>query len=1203
MAANDLMMKIQLLVDSGKSTAELNRLHQSLKTLTSDLRTLENTRLKPVADSIATIKRAADTLKTVNLSNFAGTLDSVKKAFVGLGVSTANLYNLRAAYQRLNAQLGSPNAANFIAQIKQTEQTISNLRSNSLIPLQNDIRALGKQKGLDKALGMDSLSASTRVATAQAASLRNEISKLIQKKASQRGILSQGDSQQLSAYRTQLQGLKDTIAKNNVDLANTNKKITDQYNNQIATKSRDLALAQNSLNVETNKLKTLKGQLQAESSKEAVIRKEIAGLTRLATADASAKRVSLQQQLGTVQAQRADLTRQIRETESLTRAELARVNAIQRQSNALGGLGRQLGQTGRQASQFNAALAFMFGPQMAGFFTASAIYAALSKITSGFFEANIAIENLQRGLNAIGGGNGAALFDQLVNSSNKLGVPLKDVSRSFLELQAATRGTQFEGERTRGIFEALANALTITGADSVQFNRGFRALTQILSKGQLYAEELRQQMGEALPSAIQDFSKALNISPKQLFQFMQAGVIEGDNLYRTLALVEKQWKKTYKQANEGDFTFTQKAAVAQNAINLLFVEIGNTGIWKAFGNGLLYVRDRMVELRSEVQGVSIAVKENARYWQETINSIDFSGIDINADAIGASLKASLAFILQSIADVPNNIKTLVQVATNEFVLFSIEMVKYANDLGLPIQEAFDRTGAYIKSVWQDVSNNANRIFTGMNVEFRELFYVPVLELISLLKQSIASVFASMASGFDAIGMFSDVSQQLKTIAESWKNSNVGVDEQKAKIEALKKEFVDLKAKVNLGLDPILAQNLSALENKYRDLKKAQEEQYNARKASAQQGIDDALAENAARKQQRDTQIALNKALAEQDAIAKRDRGSRNEILISNAKAQTLRISKEQAKVDKEILDLRQAYQDTMQDINASKYQKWADSGQITKEAADFLIASAKGDAAWKAWQSAQEAVAAYNAEAAKGSAAEQKTLEALKQQADDQLKYAGAKAKEVGDEYRIKQILEEQIALRERQKALTGSFDQTLAAAEAGKQTELPVKPVLEPVPTKLDPAEQNVNRIYADPITTLPTATQYVQRIYTDGSGSGTSEQIHRARGGLIPGGYSNRDSVSALLAPGEFVIPSHIVRALSPSYFYDLIRNGGKTIPQVSVRDNISVPHFAAGGLVQNSMQPIVINVGSKAIQLSGSREAANQLVKLLTKTGRAL
>lgn len=1194
MAANDLMMKIQLLVDSGKSTAELNRLHQSLKTLTSDLRTLENTRLKPVADSIATIKRAADTLKTVNLSNFAGTLDSVKKAFVGLGVSTANLANLRAAYQRLNAQLGSPNAANFIAQIKQTEQTISNLRSNSLIPLQNDIRALGKQKGLDKALGMDSLSASTRVATAQAASLRNEISKLIQKKASQRGILSQGDSQQLSAYRTQLQGLKDTIAKNNVDLANTNKNITDQYNNQIATKSRDLALAQNSLNVETNKLKTLKGQLQAESAKEAVIRKEIAGLTRLATADASAKRVSLQQQLGTVQAQRADLTRQIRET------ELARVNAIQRQSNALGGLGRQLGQTGRQASQFNAALAFMFGPQMAGFFTASAIYAALSKITSGFFEANIALENLQRGLNAIGGGNGAALFDQLVDSSNKLGVPLKDVSRSFLELQAATRGTQFEGERTRGIFEALANALTITGADSVQFNRGFRALTQILSKGQLYAEELRQQMGEALPSAIQDFSKALNISPKELFQFMQAGVIEGDNLYRTLALVEKQWKKTYKQANEGDFTFTQKAAVAQNAINLLFVEIGNTGIWKAFGNGLLYVRDRMVELRSEVQGVSIAVKENARYWQETINSIDFSGIDINADAIGASLKASLAFILQSIADVPNNIKTLVQVATNEFVLFSIEMVKYANDLGLPIQEAFDRTGAYIKSVWQDVSNNANLIFTVMNVGFRELFYVPVLELISLLKQSIASVFASMASGFDAIGMFSDVSQQLKTIAESWKNSDVGVDEQKAKIEALKKEFVDLKAKVNLGLDPILAQNLSALENKYRDLKKAQEEQYNARKASAQQGIDDALAENAARKQQRDTQIALNKALAEQDAIAKRDRGSRNEILISTAKAQTLRISKEQAKVDKEILDLRQAFKDTMQDINASKYQKWADSGQITQEAADFLIASAKGDAAWKAWQSAQEAVAAYNAEAAKGSAAEQKTLEALKQQADDQLKYAGAKAKEVGDEYRIKQILEEQIALRERQKALTSDFNKVLTEAEGGKPVEQPVKPVLEPVPTKLDPAEQQVNRTYDDPITRLPDAIQWVNRVYT-GASPGSSSGF--ARGGLIPGGYSNRDSVSAMLAPGEFVIPSGVVRALSPSFFYDLIRNRGVKIPTVSARDNISVPHFAAGGLVQNSMQPIVINVGSKAIQLSGSREAANQLVKLLTQTGRAL
>jgi len=48
MATNDLMMKIQLLVESGKSTAELDRLSKSLKQLTSELKSLETTKITPL---------------------------------------------------------------------------------------------------------------------------------------------------------------------------------------------------------------------------------------------------------------------------------------------------------------------------------------------------------------------------------------------------------------------------------------------------------------------------------------------------------------------------------------------------------------------------------------------------------------------------------------------------------------------------------------------------------------------------------------------------------------------------------------------------------------------------------------------------------------------------------------------------------------------------------------------------------------------------------------------------------------------------------------------------------------------------------------------------------------------------------------------------------------------------------------------------
>lgn len=1615
MATNDLMMKIQLLVESGKSTAELDRLNKSLKQLTKELASLEKTQITPLTRDLQAIKQVASSLRTVNFGNFTQSLADIKQAMTGLGAPTVNLDKLRAAYQQLDNQLKSPLSQNLIKGIQDSQKVIGDLRTKQIVPLQNAIRDLRAQKGLDKALGMDTLAAKTRVASAEAAQLRNEIGKLLSKKASQKGILDVVDSGNLKDYRSQLQDLKDTITKNNVDLAKTNENITKQYNEQIATKNRDLALSKSTLDTENNKLKNLKEQLKLESEKETAIKKQIASLSKLTSSDALTKQLELQKQLTEQQAKKVDLKQQISDTESLTKAELARIQALERaniignqQTKNLTTLGRLFGQSGGKAREFGDSLMFAFGPQMAGFVAAAGIANALREITTAFFVANKSVENLLRGLNALSGGQGAALFDQLVESSNRLGIPLRQVSQSFLELQASTEGTNFEGQKTQDIFNALANALTVTGADAVQFNRGFRALTQILSKGQLYAEELRQQLGEALPGAVQIFARALGITPKQLFQFMEAGVIEGENLQRTLVLVSKELEKTYKVANEQDFTFTQKAALAQNALNLLFVELGNTGIWRAFGNALLSARDVFVELKD-------VTAEYASYVQATFKTLsqmaDETASDIKraSDSLGEDLFSNVEFspaglirnfksffallgtesrdamkpVEDAIADIDLSRITVALTATVRAAIESIGILIVSaadslNQLGPiadVIAQSFVTLGAKIKSIYVEVSNFISLKIEELGAAFtKSKFNVRWTQIFGSAEE-LNALFKEIE------GLDQRYQEAAQSAEERSRKAQENYDQEKTKLESLKnilKSQGAIWAQTTQSAFEGIAQRLLDAFNKL----------------ELNQGFLDKL-----RKAQRDAN-ALQK-------IYDIDLNYQ-----ATLKANSLKISKEQAKLDKEMLDIQQAYQDTIQDISASKYQRWAEQGQITREAAQFLTEAAKSQAAAKAWKAAQEAVAAYNAEADKGAEANKDTLDILKQQADDQLRYAGSKAKAVGDEYRVKRIMEEQLALRQRQQQLIQNFPKILDKAEinsqanpvpepekkavvndlqsyfdrnkptisivpqideAGQQqtleafrtvkaeldalrqgaiipvvlnlqdntqglfrnaglTSIPdqniritvddggklhqalldaqglreainglqsgkkftvefldpqgnverieeyvrngksvqinakvdpnqaanegakagqtiaqaaqqavdqkpieipipdasqlraiadqfsnfdlfsnlpsaklntgiqaamdgavatvktgvaqmnqelvkgltdkgiklniepvtqsdaegwkrnvqrltatgpglefpikgfqvpngtwsdivsagnryletnrlllspainpdekirllneietIKPAIpatidtdqalrdadraaqqnpievsadaqpligdiqaqlealrksgatkikvdfdekskkllitaditqaqgdiaalktqietspavqkvnftfDPVPTKVDPADQHVNREYDDPITRLPDAVQYVQRIYTGGSPSGM------ARGGLVPGGYSNRDSVSALLAPGEFVIPSSVVRALSPSFFYDLIRSRSLKVPKVSARDHISVPHFAAGGLVQSSSQPIVINVGSKPIHLSGSREAANQLAKVLIQTGRAL
>jgi hypothetical protein len=135
---------------------------------------------------------------------------------------------------------------------------------------------------------------------------------------------------------------------------------------------------------------------------------------------------------------------------------------------------------------------------------------------------------------------------------------------------------------------------------------------------------------------------------------------------------------------------------------------------------------------------------------------------------------------------------------------------------------------------------------------------------------------------------------------------------------------------------------------------------------------------------------------------------------ARARNPLLIISKEQAKLEQDRLKLSQAYNDSLLEVNASQYKRWADQGQITQEAAAFFEKSAKDNAAYKAWTQAQDAVNRYNEEVKKGvganaqeASARKETLDALRQQASEQLAYSSSKAKEIGDANRLKKIFEE----------------------------------------------------------------------------------------------------------------------------------------------------------------------------------------------------
>ncbi len=848
-------------------------------------------------------------------------------------------------------------------------------------------------------------------------------------------------------------------------------------------------------------------------------------------------------------------------------------------------------------------------------------------ITSAFVEANREIEKLLRGLNAISSGRGDVYFERLANSAERIGIPIKEVAQSFLEVNAATKGTSFEGTKTQAIFEALANALSTTGADAVRFNRGFRALGQILSKDQLFAEELRQQLGEALPTAIQDFARALRISPAQLFKFMEQGVIKGEDLRRTLVLVTKEWQKTFKIVDKQNFTVDQKLALVQNQLLLLFKIIGDTGIWRAFGDSILYVEGLLVDARSGIRNLDAEIKAIyktiSQFASDVKNDLGGFGDDLgnalnNVEFSPTGLIRNFRFLFQAL---PNEARLALQPI--EDAIAGIDFGKIVAGVATAFQGIGQGIGVFAastKDLFETFARQAG-IFDQIPVQFKNVVvagikdsFSDIYEFILLKINDIGYAFNKLALDFkltfkDIFGTQTGVEAVLadiKKLDEAYKQSEITIKERKAIVASTYQEEVGK-----------LKQLTTAITN--------EGSQWRERTNTAFSGIADAISKNF-------DQLNINRGIERQNVLLQQssDREKQRSLFhkeyIDNLSAEArvknplLIISREQAKLEQDKLKLSQSYNDSVMDATASQYKRWAQQGQITQEAAAFFEKSAKDNAAYKAWMQAQDAVDKYNQEVKKSAgvseaevAARKETLDALREQANQQLAYASSKAKEIGDANRLKKIYEEQTALIESQGKIQQDFQKVLKNAEINTLIVAPsednakavindtqkkiseIKPGVV-VPTTIDPATQEVVREYEDPITKLPDATQYVKRVYSDSSG--TSIPTPQRLGGPIPG-YGGGDRLHYLLEPGEFVLRKEAARSIGIGQLEQMNRLGGKF--RNSLIDNVSLPRMASGGEVTGA--PIVINVpGQKSIRLSGSRDQAVALANLLTSVGRA-
>lgn len=204
----------------------------------------------------------------------------------------------------------------------------------------------------------------------------------------------------------------------------------------------------------------------------------------------------------------------------------------------------------------------------------------VSKETS---RASIALKNVS--------GSTAAFTENqkwLLDLSKRYGVEINSLTSGYAKFKAAADISNMSLEDQRKIFESVSRATVAFGLSAEDQRGVFMALSQMMSKNKIMAEELRLQLAERMPVAIQAMAEAMGVSVNELDAMMKRGEVMSaevlpkfaealnklianpdlDNLNKSLVDLSNAFQQLVKKLGVGDL-FKQGVELATKALTYL----------------------------------------------------------------------------------------------------------------------------------------------------------------------------------------------------------------------------------------------------------------------------------------------------------------------------------------------------------------------------------------------------------------------------------------------------------------------------------------------------------------------------------------------------------------------------------------------------------------------------------------------------------
>ncbi|WP_164087155.1 phage tail tape measure protein [Stenotrophomonas maltophilia] len=256
---------------------------------------------------------------------------------------------------------------------------------------------------------------------------------------------------------------------------------------------------------------------------------------------------------------------------------------------------------------------------------AAVAFVGFQSIRSGVSALVDARKEFEAMQNALRGATGSTAVAQdayafVAATAKDLGLDLKTAADGFTQLTASATPNGVAMSTQRELFIGLSRSATAMHLSTEQVSRAITALSQSFGKGKFQAEELRQQLGEALPGVVPRFQQAVlkmtegtDLAGKSFDQLLQGGLLDAKKF--TPAMIQalnemstgwqdasrsiqaesnrvgNAWRAMKNELSEGAFSETVAAglrgttAVLENMNTILPVATGLLGSFAAIKLG------------------------------------------------------------------------------------------------------------------------------------------------------------------------------------------------------------------------------------------------------------------------------------------------------------------------------------------------------------------------------------------------------------------------------------------------------------------------------------------------------------------------------------------------------------------------------------------------------------------------------------------